>query len=208
MPTYEKAPNEVAQIVNEITELYHGALRDAGVTIDLLFAKARTDENGDTEGVALKLHGYQCGAVVRVVPYKPRVQGNADAEITIDGDRWDEWSPEEKRAIIDHEIQHLELKCDRDNNLIRDDLGRPKLRLRLHDHQFGWFDVIAKRHGKASFEVKQLEEFVAGHRQMYLFDEDAIAGVIHGDKSEATDETEPVHKPKHKGHSRKAASRS
>ena len=30
---------------------------------------------------------------------------------------------------------------------MRDDLGRPKLTLRAHDLQFGWFNVIVERHG-------------------------------------------------------------
>jgi hypothetical protein len=168
MPVYEKAPPEVAEIVNQVTEQYHGGLRDAGVTVDLLFARAKTDDNGDPVGAALKLHGYQCAAVIKVNAYKLRVQGHADAEITFDGDRWDEWSPEEKRSLIDHELEHLELKVDRDGKVLRDDIDRPKMRTKLHDHQFGWFDAIARRHGKASFEVQQAERFVVSRRQLYL----------------------------------------
>jgi hypothetical protein len=56
--------------------------------------------------------------------------------------------------------------------VVRDDLDRPKLRVRKHDHQFGWFDSIARRHGPASFEVQQYRKFNESHRQLWLEFED------------------------------------
>ena len=83
MPIYEKVPPEVREVCDRMLEKYHGPLKDAGVTIDLLFAK--TDPEKD-EAVALKLHGYRANAIVKVIPYKLRVQGHGDAEIIVDGD--------------------------------------------------------------------------------------------------------------------------
>lgn len=170
MPIYERAPVECQDIGARMMDKYHGELRDAGVTIDYLFAKKKPDSNGeiDPEVHALKLHGYPVAAMVRANSYKNRVLGHSDAEIIIDGDRWDEWSAEEKDALIDHEIEHLELKTDKDGLLRRDDLDRPMLRVKLHDHEFGWFDSIARRHGKHSFEVQQYEKFREAHRQTWL----------------------------------------
>lgn len=177
MPVYEKASPEVREIVERLVTQYHGPLAEYGVTFDLLFAHAKTNENGDAEGPALKLHGYQAAAVARVVPYKARVLGQADAEIVIDGDRWDEWSEAEKDALIDHELEHFELKLNKDGNLVRDDLDRPKLHMRLHDHQFGWFDSIARRHGEASGEVQQFKAFCDSHKQLWLsFEPQAESG--------------------------------
>lgn len=167
MPTYRKASAEVGQIVNEMLEKYHGPLRDAGVQIECLFAYSLTDDNGDSTGPALKLGGYPCNAVVRILNLKDRTVGRGDAEICIDGDQWDTWDDDQKRALIDHEIEHLELKTD-DDGVIRDDLGRPKLRLRKHDVQFGWFDSIARRHGAASFEVQQFRQLVVKKYQAWL----------------------------------------
>jgi hypothetical protein len=45
-----KNPPGVAQIVNALVERFHGAIRDAEVTIDILEARPRTDDNGDVEG--------------------------------------------------------------------------------------------------------------------------------------------------------------
>lgn len=172
MATYEKCDKPVYGIVEEMVGKYHHPLRDAGLLIECLFAHATTDDNGDKVGVALKHQGYPCAAVVKIIGLKERTAGRADVEIVIDGDRWDEWSDEEKDALIDHELEHLELKLDKDGLLVRDDLDRPKLRLRKHDQQFGWFDAIARRHGAASFEAKQATEFFNNpdRKQMYLFD--------------------------------------
>ncbi len=173
MPLYQRASAECYDICNRMLEKYHGPLRDAGVTVDLLFATPKPAADGEIEpdAVALKHHGYQVAALCKQNAYKLRVQGHADAEIVVDGERWPAWSEEEREALIDHELEHLELKADRDGNVIRDDLDRPKLRIRLHDHEFGWFDSVARRHGKHSFEVQQYETFREAHRQLWLFDQ-------------------------------------
>lgn len=160
MPIYEKAPAEAVEMVARMMERYHGPLRDAGVTVNLLFAHAKEDENEDKSAPALKLRGVQVAALVSIHNYKQRVQGLADAEIIFDGDRWDEWSPATKEALCDHELEHLTLVTDKDGNVKRDDIERPRLRMRLHDHEFGWFDAIARRHGNSAFEVQQAKQFV------------------------------------------------
>lgn len=50
----------------------------------------------------------------------------------------------------------------------RDDLGRPVLKIRLHDQQHGWFDEIARRHGDASIEVQQAKAFADSSGQTYF----------------------------------------
>lgn len=192
MPRYEACDESVRSIVAQMLERYHQPLRDAEVRIDVLKAFALTDENGDSIGCAIKHQGYQAAGVVRIINLKDRTKGLGDAEIVIDGDRWDEWSEDEKAALIDHEIEHLELRYDNDGLLVRDDLGRPKLRLRKHDHQFGWFDSIARRHGSASFEMQQYEQFRETHRQMWLpFADDEVipqsGGRMPGENTEAQD---------------------
>ncbi len=160
MPIYEQDDGSIERIAKQMLVKYHGPLHDAEVKLDYLFARSKRDENGDATGPALKLHGYQCAAVVKVLSAKDRAKGLGDAEIVVDGDRWHEWSMEEKEALLDHELQHLELKTDEHGCVIRDDLDRPTLRCIKHDHQFGWFDAIARRHGAAAFEVQQAQAFL------------------------------------------------
>lgn len=165
MPRYEKAPAEVGQIVERMMDRYHPQLRDAGVTVAQLLAFPSTDESGDSKGPAIKHQGYQAQAVIKIIGLKERTDGRADAELVIDGENWPLLSGEEKDALIDHELEHLELKLDKDGLLVRDDLERPKLVIRKHDHQFGWFDSIVRRHGRDSLEFKQLDDFQTVHYQ-------------------------------------------
>ena len=170
MPIFEKDDGRVGQVVAELLDLYHGELAEAGVRFDLLLAEASTDDNGDPVGPALKSSGYTAAATVRVLGLKDRAKGLGDAEIVVDGDRWPEWSAAERLAILDHELEHITLSTDAEGSIRRDDLGRPRLKLRLHDRQFGWFDNVARRHGAASVEVGQASTIarLGELRQMYL----------------------------------------
>jgi hypothetical protein len=47
-------------------------------------------------------------------------------------------------------------------------LDRPKLTLRRHDFQAGWFHEIAQRHGEASPEVRSAKQLMAGTGQLYF----------------------------------------
>lgn len=177
MPNYEriKKSDPVVAILNDMVASYHGELKEAEVTVDMLWVRANADDNGDPVGPALKHNGYQAAAVVRIIGLKDRAKGNADAEIVLDGDRWEEWDDDQKAAIIDHELTHLELATDGDGNVKRDDLGRPKLRMRKHDHQFGWFDSVVRRHGVAAIEHQQAKSFFDDYKQLYLEFEPATA---------------------------------
>lgn len=168
MPTYERASEEVEHQVARIMERYHGPLDEAGVTVDILMCFAKRDANGDPVGAAIKNSGYACMATTKIVGTKDRAKGQADSEVLLDGDRWSELSGEEQDAVIDHELTHLELSVG-DDGIRIDDLGRPKLRVRLHDHQFGWFDEIVRRHGRCSIEWQQHEQFADGsYKQLWL----------------------------------------
>ena len=178
MPIYEQPAPQMLLLLEEVKRLYHGWLEDHGIRIDLLVAKAKEDKNGDTSGSALRQHGYQANAIVRITSYKDRVLGRGDAEIVVDGDMWHLWSREQQMALLDHELEHIEpIVKDaigeggmRTTVLQRDDANRPKLRLKKHDFQVGWFDSVARRHGEASFEVSQARELLEDQevRQIYF----------------------------------------
>ena len=73
-------------------------------------------------------------------------------------------------AVLDHELSHLELVTDGYGNVKHDDLERPRLRIALHDWQFGWFDAVARRHGSDATEVQQAKKLFEDEerRQLYL----------------------------------------
>lgn len=170
MPTYQKADGAILAELSAVMRKYHGRLADAGVTVDVLMAYASRDENGDPIGHAIKHRGVVAKACIRIIGLKDRAAGRADAEMLIDGDEVDTWSEEELWALLDHELTHLELLVDREGNIKRDDLERPRLKLRPHDREFGWFDDVARRHRAYSFESQQAREMFEDYsfRQLYL----------------------------------------
>ncbi|MCA9137265.1 MAG: hypothetical protein KDB00_10910 [Planctomycetales bacterium] len=163
--TYEKAPATCRRLIDSLLSQYHGALADFGLKVDCLLVKAPVDADGHPTGPALQSKsGFPAAAQISITKLKDRVKGQGDAEMLIDGDRYPKWDEPQLRALIDHELTHLEFT----GNV--DDLGRPRLRLRPHDVEFGWFDAVARRHGEISFEVQQAKKFFGARpiRQLYL----------------------------------------
>lgn len=187
MPTYQKANAALERAVEDVMKRYHGPLRDAGVTVDLLVAYGTQDESGLVRSPAIKVHGVEAKAVVRILSLKDRAAGRSDAEIVIDGDHLDEWADEELAAVIDHELTHLELctvaSGQQAGAIRRDDLGRPRLKMRPHDRDVGWFDCVARRHAHYSTEVEQAFHMWDDweFRQLYL----PGIGVEHEEESSA-----------------------
>lgn len=147
MKTYDRASQDILTRMNAVIEKFHDGLKRAEVSIDVLVI------SGD-EGHALFLRGRACDGVVRIIGLKDRVKGLADAEITLDKSRWDAMTAAERDALLDHELYHLMVRYDDDGQFLTDDAHRPKLRMRPHDIEFGWFVEIARRHGSASGEVQ------------------------------------------------------
>jgi hypothetical protein len=84
----------------------------------------------------------------------------ADVQIkylfAVNSEQWDEWSDDTRRAIIDHELHHIEVRRNQAGAIIYDDANRPKVKLRLHDFNFGGFNVMVARHGAYSAEAESV----------------------------------------------------
>lgn len=151
---FDRVGNEVYETVNRMMEKFHTELHGAEVTVQCLFAR-----NDDDEQPAVKSPGgVPAYAVIRRVPLKQRVAGFRDAEITIDERKWENLTEAQREALIDHELEHLELVYEGDGPgtpVELDDWGRPKLKLRQHDWDLAGFESIARRHPDAAMEVLQ-----------------------------------------------------
>jgi hypothetical protein len=159
--TYSQAP-DVTNVIEAVQIEHHEHL--GGVTIAGLFIF-----DTDSSESVLKHGGYPAAAVVRITPLKDRAQGFADASIVVDRAGWLALSQLQRNALIDHELTHLTRKLDKDSGeMVCDVLGRPKLAMRRHDRQFGWFDEVAQRHGQASPEVRQARVLMESSGQIYF----------------------------------------
>ena len=185
-----KAARDVVMLLVDVLHEHHPVLAACEVRVDALMADARTEK--DAEKRALKHGGYPAAATIAIVPLKRRALGQGDALLTIDAAVWDGLAPDEQRALIDHELTHLEVARDgaasADGSRVvgvdpdtgemlgapkADDLGRPVLRLRLHDWQFGGFTEIARRYRTSALEVQAVRACRDGRGQ-YFWDFDAV----------------------------------
>lgn len=156
---YEQAESDVHDLAADIIDRFHPDLRTTekqpGVRLCILMAS--NDE--DSEDPPVKLHGYPCYAVVSIIPYKQRVDKRADVEIIIDASHWEDLPEQRRRALLDHEITHVEVVRDKFGFIKTDDLGRPKLAMKLHDWQIGGFRVICQRYGEDAIDVIEATKF-------------------------------------------------
>jgi hypothetical protein len=167
--TYEKADSEVADCLAVLIGKFHPhLLTPKKVTIDVVMVHAPVDEAGEPTGPAITRNGVACAGLAKIIGLKERTLGLSDGQILVDGDRWPHMSEESRLALLDHELQHFDLKRDKHDKARTDDLGRPLLAMRKHDYDFGWFDVIALRHGAASFEVQQAKRVIDETGQLYF----------------------------------------
>jgi hypothetical protein len=156
--TYKICPPAVPAMGKKIIKQHYPGLAEAEVTILYLFAHAPKGEDGEPLGPALKHHGWPALAIVKVNPLKDRVAGLPDVTIQIDGDKWLDLPEPEQAALIDHELMHLEVRRGEGNEILSDDIGRPKLKIRPHDFEVCGFDEIVKRHGYHAPEAKAFSQ--------------------------------------------------
>lgn len=163
---YEKADKSVTDLMHLVIAAHQPCLARAEVTVDVLMAIDRDDAGAPTGQPAVKLSGYPCAATVKINSLKDRVLGMGDALVTIDEHQWEELTDEKRRALLDHELEHLEVarvgggvlwhdpNCKVVLGIAKtDDIGRPRLKMRLHDWQLGGFRTIARRWGEDALEV-------------------------------------------------------
>lgn len=161
MKTYSHAP-DADSCIAKVQLDYHAELQDVTVSALFVFDLESTE-------CVLKHQGYPAQAVIRITPTRDRALGMADANIVVDRSNWLSLSQRQRDALVDHELTHLERVLDKETERpVFDVLERPKLRLRHHDHQFGWFDEIAQRHGDASPEVRQAKRLMESSGQLYF----------------------------------------
>lgn len=165
MPKFQRCDESVTDIAADLINLYHEELAARKVKIDYVFAFAERDEvTLEVTGNALTKNGCKALGIARKISLKDRALGRGDAEIAIDGDWWQDADEAERSALLDHELHHL-IATEK-----RDDIGRPIIKLRPHDYEFGWFRVVAARHGSASQERKQARTMMEDSGQYFWGD--------------------------------------
>jgi hypothetical protein len=146
---YEHCPPEVIRLLEDAMTRWHPELVEAVVEIKPLFALAYS-RSGEAIP-AIKVRGHAAIAKIKITKLEDRVRGMGDATLLIDGARWERMGHNARLAILDHELEHLNVDPEK-----LDDAGRPKLKMRHHDFEVSGFDSVAKRQGENSIELQNV----------------------------------------------------
>lgn len=155
--TYRPAP-AVARVAGELIPKHHQHLH--GVRIDYVFRSETAKSNGkEIWGKARKITGLN--AFLATPEDERPVEDDIDDFFVIEISEpvWAILDPAERAALVDHELCHLTVEEDKDDNL--------KLKLRPHDLEE--FVAIVRRHGLWRDDV----ETFAAAVQMVLPEPDA-----------------------------------
>lgn len=179
MKTYSKVSDSVERAITRMRQEHHDYLADVLIGALFIFDLEGTD-------AVLTHNGYPAAALIRIVPLRDRAAGMPDAQIIVDRSSWMTLSSATGDALIDHELTHLERVVDTDTGApMFDAVDRPKLAIRRHDQQMGWFDEVARRHGEASMEARQARQLIQQTDQLYFNFAPIISNVVNfGRKAE------------------------
>jgi len=155
MPTFYDLPDQdMLAKLKEISTSYHAELLEANANIGIIVCRREGKDGESMEAFAPAL------ARVRVTSRKARLHTEHDAIIEICHFRWNNASSATQRALLDHELTHLELRMYKDE-LSLDDLGRPKLRLRKDEIELTAFTEVIARHGADAVEWRGISDAYA-----------------------------------------------
>lgn len=155
---YEVCGEDVKELVRRMADKFHPDVIESEVSVECIFCDAGVDEHGEPKP-AVKLRGVPCAAVIKRTTVEQRTQGMSDATIIIDKRRWEELTDPERAALIDHELEHIDVQREEDGAVKADSAGRPVIKLKLHDWECAGFRVIAERHKDAALEVQAMIQF-------------------------------------------------
>lgn len=177
MNTHKPAGLDIARRVKRLLKKHHTDLHKSRARIDALFV---TTDGED--GAPVKEKGIVSIVSPAIIPARYRGGMKADAVLLIDKEGFDELTPKQQDAWLDHGLQHLQPSMKEDTVAL-DGNDRPKLKLRAHDVTLGFFSVIAQRHGDHSPEVMACKALVEHSKDVFLPGLDIAAKPLPGQKT-------------------------
>ena len=161
MATIYHAPTpDALALLAELRREYRGDLDLAEADIRLVFASS---DKPDKPPMARK--GQRVLGKCKVHGLADKAAGTADATITLDAVAWSLRSANQNRALLHHELEHIDTWHGD-----RDDDGRPLLKSRNADFEFDGFHSIIARYGADACEVANVSRVIKRHQGVFAFD--------------------------------------
>lgn len=101
-----------------------------------------------------------------------------DFIILLNEEAWQELYPDQRKALIDHELTHAQVTLDEDGEVKLDERGRPVWRIRRHDIEE--FKEIIERHGLYKSDLEAFVKAALAQKKTPLFPEEekSVAGKV------------------------------
>jgi hypothetical protein len=170
--SFEQAGSSVIEVMAKVMFDHRSDLMAIGVKVSIVFT-TKTDADGVVEP-GIMVRGIPAAAKIQITSVVDRARGMADAKILVDRSVWDELDDEERAALIDHELTHLEIREPTAEGDTLDGAGRPRLKIRPHDWEVAGFADVVKRHGRKALDFQQVARFRERHGQLLLWVDEPV----------------------------------
>lgn len=150
--TYCEAKRPVYDLMREVIATYFPTLEKLDPPLEIAVEMATAED-----GPALKRLGSVVAARIKIVSGEDRAMGGPDLKILIDEHVWGNEPEEGQKALLAHELYHIEPQYDGDpetgeQELKLDAYGRPVVKLKPDDWMLTGFYRVAEWFGPRSFE--------------------------------------------------------
>ncbi len=154
MKIYELGtPEDLKILMSRLETEHYASLKEFNIRFAVILV---TNENPKTGEVL---------PVFKPLPYKvklndtkDRLMKQVDVEVQIDASYWSNCGIEDKEALFDGALEHLEIVYKKDFPVYQDD-GVVKMKIVHPDMVYLGYSIIAERHGAKSPEIKSWLEF-------------------------------------------------
>lgn len=140
-----KSGKEILAIMREMVNQYHDELRNATIQPAWMI-RNKTDKDG-----ILVL-----GKMKKATELE-RLSHGYDAFLLLNQEAWERFDDRQKRALIDHELEHLTVSLDEGTGEPKLD-GHGKTRYRIRKHDVEEFQAIISRHGCHKTHLRRFAE--------------------------------------------------
>ena len=158
MIKYYIAEDSVREVFEKTMEEFHEELVDVELTFTVLMAVAVDREGALKNEPTLMSRGHRVAARVRKTNGAQRAAGMTDVVFEVDAQLYEGLTDAERVALVDHELEHVELVLDEDEHVRLGVDLRPVLRVKPHDAEIGVFYGVVERHGAAALDFQMAEE--------------------------------------------------
>lgn len=149
--SYELA-NEIDEQILEklLEEERYSTLKSYDIHIKMFYKYGKQDKDGNIKTPALQKNGKPIYAQTKIVSAFNRITDDTDVKIIINKDIWNELSSEEKTAVLDDQLNYIQIKEDKEGEplTISEECDKVQLKLKKPDFYFEGFLDIMNIHGK------------------------------------------------------------